>query len=594
MRSQRRDNSGVAPKETEQRAFDRRLFFKGAATVAAVAGFGSVVPGSLTEEAGAQILPPLLPSSGNTQGANLGPLPQPLRATTADQIKTTNSQVQLLKPIPAHTNNGDEINLPNYVGNYHKGLPTINQFGEVDPSSYQTMLNALSSGHAADYELIPLGGNARLTNPQAGLAFDTQGVDDQQIFEPPSPTTAGAERAAEAVENYWMALARDIPFPQYGSEPITAAAISELSTLNSYKAPKPVTGKNLFRLGIGDPNFQGSGAFSDTIGPYISQFLLVPRNLGAHRYGAEIITFRSRANGGVDYLTDAASWLAAQRGNLNSNDAANLDPTPRFVRSGRDLCRWVHVDLLVQAYLEAVLVLGGAGAPLSPANPYNSSRTQIGFGTLGMPFIQSLFAEVGRRALQAQWYQKWQVHRALRPEAFCGLVQFQITHGRYPFLNPQVVSSQAVQRVFSQNGTYFLPMAFPEGCPTHPSYGSGHATVAGACVTILKAMFDEATPIINLFQPVVPTTDGLSLVPYAGADAGLMTVGGELHKVAMNIAVGRNIAGVHWHSDAVQSLFVGEQVAISVLEDVKNTLNEFRTGGGSFTFHDFRGNQVTI
>src|SRR6185503_8867873 len=97
--------------------------------------------------------------------------PPPLRATIADQIKTTNSQLQLLKPIPTHTNNGDEINLPNYVGMYHKGLPTINQFGEVDPSSYQAMLNALNSGHAADYELIPLGGSARLTNPQAGLAF---------------------------------------------------------------------------------------------------------------------------------------------------------------------------------------------------------------------------------------------------------------------------------------------------------------------------------------------------------------------------------------------------------------------------------------
>jgi membrane-associated phospholipid phosphatase len=585
--------SGGTPESANQNPIDRRIFLKGAATAAAVAGLGGLAPGGLTREARAQLLPPVLPT-GNTQGANLGPLPQPLRATTADLIKTTNSQAQLLKPIPTHTNNGDEINLPNYVGNYHKGLPTINQFGEVDPSSYQALLNALSSGHAADYEIIPLGGHAKFTNPQAGLAFDTQGVDDQQIFAPPSPTTGGTERAAEAVENYWMALSRDVPFTQYGSEPTTAAAIAELSSLTNYKAPKPVTGKNLFRLGIGDANFQGTGAFSDTIGPYISQFMLVPRNLGAHQYSAHITTYRSRANGGVDYMTDAASWLAAQRGNTNGNDSANLDPTPRYVRSGRDISQWVHVDLLVQGYLEAVLVLSGTNAPFSPTNPYNNSRTQVGFGTLGMPFIQSLLAEVGRRALQAQWYQKWQVHRTLRPEAFGGLVHYQITQGRYPFLSSQVTNSQAVQQTFSQNGTYFLPMAFPEGSPTHPSYGSGHATVAGACVTILKAMFDESTPITNLLQPVVSSPDGLSLVPYAGADAGLMTVGGELNKVAMNVSVGRNIAGVHWHSDAVQSLFVGEQVAISVLEDVKNTLNEFRTAGGSFSFHDFRGNPVTI
>lgn len=42
-----------------------------------------------------------------------------------------------------------------------------------------------------------------------------------------------------------------------------------------------------------------------------------------------------------------------------------------------------------------------------------------------------------------------------------------------------------------ESGTnYLLPMAFPEGSPMHPSFGAGHATVAGACTTILKAFFD--------------------------------------------------------------------------------------------------------
>ena len=39
-----------------------------------------------------------------------------------------------------------------------------------------------------------------------------------------------------------------------------------------------------------------------------------------------------------------------------------------------------------------------------------------------------------------------------------------------------------------KHGTYLLPLAFPEGSPIHPSYGAGHATVAGACVTILKGL----------------------------------------------------------------------------------------------------------
>jgi hypothetical protein len=100
-----------------------------------------------------------------------------------------------------------------------------------------------------------------------------------------------------------------------------------------------------------------------------------------------------------------------------------------------------------------------------------------------------------------------------------------------------------------------LPQVFPEGSPLHPSYGSGHATVAGACVTILKAMFDGSTGYAN---PVVASADGLSLVPYVGSDANSLTVEGELNKLASNVAHGRNIAGVHWRSDAYWSLRLGE------------------------------------
>src|SRR5438105_6658339 len=133
--------------------------------------------------------------------------------------------------------------------------------------------------------------------------------------------------------------------------------------------------------------------------------------------------------------------------------------------------------------------------------------------------------------------------------------------------------------------TNLLPMAFSEGCPLHPAYGAGHATVAGACVTILKAWFDESHLIPN---PVQATPDGLSLVPYTGP---ALTVGGELNKLASNVAIGRNLAGVHWRSDATESLKLGEAVAISILRDQRNTYNESFNG---FTFTKFDGTRVTI
>jgi hypothetical protein len=111
--------------------------------------------------------------------------------------------------------------------------------------------------------------------------------------------------------------------------------------------------------------------------------------------------------------------------------------------------------------------------------------------------------------------------------------------------------------------------------------------VAGACVTILKALFDESYVLPN---PVVATADGSALVPYTGPDAGQLTVGGELNKLAANIGVGRNIAGVHWRSDYVESLKLGEALAISVLKDQRLTHGETFDG---FTFTKFDGTKIT-
>src|SRR6185295_13063747 len=109
---------------------------------------------------------------------------------------------------------------------------------------------------------------------------------------------------------------------------------------------------------------------------------------------------------------------------------------------------------------------------------------------------------------------------------------------RYP-IHRDVLDAAAVDAVRRATGSHLLPMAYPEGCPTHPSYPAGHAAIAGACVTVLKAFFDERREIPN---PVVADADGMRLVPWKGAP---LTVGAELDKLAANIALGRGAAGVH-------------------------------------------------
>ena len=133
--------------------------------------------------------------------------------------------------------------------------------------------------------------------------------------------------------------------------------------------------------------------------------------------------------------------------------------------------------------------------------------------------------------------------------------------------------------------TYLLPMAFREGSPTHPAYGAGHATVAGACVTILKAWFDEFFVIPN---PVVSNPIGRALIPAPGSPK--LTVGGELNKLAANIAIGRNMGGVHWRTDYTESVKLGEAIALGILEEQKLCYNEF--SGLSVTRFD--GTSVTI
>jgi hypothetical protein len=152
-------------------------------------------------------------------------------------------------------------------------------------------------------------------------------------------------------------------------------------------------------------------------------------------------------------------------------------------------------------------------------------------------------------------------------------------------VHQDVLNSAALPKLFAKYSSYLLPMAFPEGSPMHPSYNAGHATVAGACTTILKAFFEESTPFPN---PVVPGPDGTTRVAYQGPQ---LTVGGELNKIATNVAYGRNLAGVHWRSDAVASLTLGEQVATAILRDIKSTSPEAFPG---FRFQNFAGQTVLV
>jgi hypothetical protein len=558
------------------------------------------------------------------------------RRRSARDVRTEAAELAEARRHEEHANNNDEVNYAGrpFIGSYSKSLKH-DSLGDPEPISYGTLLRALQSEDPVDFEEIILASSTavKLTNPQSGLAFDIAGPDAQERTLPPAPRFDSVEAAHEAGELYWMAVLRDLAFVNYGMDATATAAINSLnSEFPQFGGTAPVTAQNLFR-GI----YPG-----EQVGPYVSQFLLKgntdPRkpdtlgrdaNEGFISYGARVIDQRLiPAAAGVDYLTDFAWWLDVQNG-VDKRGLDTFDTARRFIRNLRDGATLVHFDQVVDAYYNTAWILMSEPAgnqlalqagvtgrpqidlefPKDQGNPYDppgtamDSRTQAPFATFGPPHLLQALSEVLGRALRAVWWQKWGVHRRLRPEEHGGRVHNHVTGARTYPLHASIVESftqppttEKPARLSTYFGTagdkfpnsYLLPQAYPEGAPTHPAYGAGHATGSGACVTILKAFFDETKAIEN---PVVASADGLSLVAYTGADAAQMTVGGELNKLAGNIALFRDAAGVHWRSDYTESLPFGESIAIGLLQEMSLGFNE---DDAFFELTKFDGQKIRI
>ncbi|MEM7028900.1 MAG: vanadium-dependent haloperoxidase [Chloroflexota bacterium] len=466
----------------------------------------------------------------------------------------------------------------------------------------------------------------------AGNNFSLEGPDAQAVTMPPAPAIGSDELIAEMGEVYAQALLRDVPFTEIvdesGQVPCDSdsgdksdtsvskvlALLNKLAwfsdddccNLNPAELSRkriPMTGRTVFR-GI---------TFGDDVGPYISQFLLAGNGgINAHdedlppiegfiSYGAIRIDQRVRfATPCKDYMQNWNEWYDVQQGaDLRDKEEYEDVPKRRFITTPRDLATYVHYDALYEAYLNACLLLLGIKAPFDPGIPFQAGDHddhQQGFAQFGGPHILSLVTEVATRALKAVRFQKFNVHRRLRPEALAARL------AKYKELDVPEVTEMAKQLkgILSivdahngpdkqlKNGNFLLPMAFREGSPMHPSYGAGHATVAGACVTILKAFFDHKHPLslavkddpsrafVAEYDPSSTTKSKLTDVAVVDKDGkpASLTVEGELNKLASNISIGRDWAGVHYFSDYIESLRMGEQIAIGILEEQKLTYGE--------------------
>jgi hypothetical protein len=497
------------------------------------------------------------------------------RSRAAFRLRRDAAHAYLGHPEPPQHSNGDEERYADRRASFSKTLPH-NDLGEVKPEAYKEWLAILAAGDPKGFERVPRdpAATVKLNNPQAAYAFDLVGVDPHATRLAPAPAFVSARMACEMAEVYWLALTADVPFRGYESHQLIAAALADLNSFSAPLGPGPhrkLTPGTLFR----------GETPGDLAGPYVSQFLWldVP-------YGMTTIQQRYRSPGrGQGFLTDYKEWLACQSG-MGTGARLRFDPEPRFICSNRDLAGFVHRDFPYQAYLNAALImLGFSEGALSPTNPYRGSRTQVGGMTFGGPNVLSLLGAASLIALKGSYYHKWLVHRRLRPESFAGRVETHLSGRKKYDIHADVLGCDAVSRVRSAYGTRLLPCAYPEGCPTHPSYPAAHAANAGACATILKAFFHEELVFPG---PVQAKEDGSDLEPWRGRD---LTLGGEINKLANNITLGRDAAGVHYRSDGVEGLSIGERQAIGILCDYSRAYNEHFDG---FALTRFDGQKVKI
>lgn len=559
-------------------------------------------------------------------------------------------------PPQTHCANGDE-SIAKRAMSFTKGLPHDYDTGLVEKEDdFKKLVHAINTGDPEDFKKVPLGPGPKggwrsklgktldkvraWESAGAGLTFDLEGPDAQAVTMPPAPSLGSDELAAEIAEVYAQALLRDCPFSVFyeraGSRKKDEERAKDLIKIlnklpyfkNGNRDGEPLTLANAFR----------GFTKGDKVGPYLSQFLLSGnRGLnsaddttpefdasdGQVSYGSITIDQQVRkAAENKNFLTNWNEWFDVQNAANFGGYESYRGNARTFITSGRDLSTYVHYDALYEAYLNACLLM--LTAPVAdgakrfdkgvPFQHPDEDDHQQGFAHYGGPHILTLVTEVATRALKAVRYQKFNIHRRLRPEALAA--RFERLEKVKPLLGQDAADKlQANFDTLHSSGIFhelkkenecnlLLPMAFREGSPMHPSYGAGHATVAAACVTVLKAFFNH-----ELYLNISEDGDNFSLTPndsicnYAfvpnnngrrlrTVETKALTVEGELNKLAANISIGRDWAGVHYYSDYKQSMLMGEKIAIGILQEQSITYNPLEKF--SLTLPKFDGNLVKI
>ena len=454
---------------------------------------------------------------------------------------------------------------------YQKALGYETDIGN-SPGTYQDFLDAVEDGPDGDY---PLGDDRPLISPPSGQSHATEGTDPWLGGMPEAYSVFDDEHHAEMLEAYVATHFRDVSFADYDDPGEWDPFQDDLA--DEYDEDLTDIGRISIVVEWLEPAPGDALAFRDAFvgceeGPYVSQHLMHEVSIGEFDVDLRVEPIEQ------SFGTTFADHQEIVRGEIDGAEPGHDDPPeidendlgdPRYIANGRDLATYVRTDPAYQPYLLAALQLFEWEVPFADV-PFGDDDQVLPYIDAGAVAILDLLARVTRNAMLAAWHQKWMIHRRIRPDTFAGRVYAHENRG-FSDLVPDFSDRNTVELLVDDPDTNtLLPLTFPEGSPAHPAYPSGHSVIAGACATVLKAFFEDLPYDAENQEPVgVPilhSEDGEEPDDWTG-DTDDITVHGEINKLASNIGMGRIFAGVHYRTDHVYGMLLGEQIATATLYD---------------------------
>lgn len=448
--------------------------------------------------------------------------------------------------------------------------------------------------------------------------------DERKKFVLPAPGKLSSKiLAAEMAELYAMAISRDVSFCCYHN---SSTIKRVLKSLNQHDIIKHLPDQPLDNYKITPSTIFRGDNMGEVLGPYISQLLLLNIPMGAHIIEQKYHVHPKRREAINKRLTtewgrNHKEMIKIQNGKLSElpDGPKHDDLDYKYIYNGRSLGELVHGDPVFQIYHNAALILNKIGAKYNDGfhKFENCGRFVQGYG---LASLLCSIAECSKLALSHAWFWKWKKYRKLRPEVTSlwidNVKNYRKSNKEYD-LDEAILKSNILDDIKEYhsywgndfNHSYTLPLQYKEGSPTHPSYPAGHAVVAGACCTILKIYFDDEQKwkdmkvfddphnvIIpdKLNDVVIASHEGTKLKKYEGYDKHKLTIGHEVNKLASNVALGRDWAGVHYRTDGTKGILLGELVAINYMKTIMKSWHPKHDSGRDFSFTKFNGERHTF